>query len=63
LTTPNSGVQPTPEVVLAIVFLSFAAAAVTPLVYRVLGERTAYFAATAALACFAVLVDNDDTGQ
>jgi hypothetical protein len=30
LTTPNSGVQPTPEVVLAVVFLSFAAAAVTP---------------------------------
>jgi multicomponent Na+:H+ antiporter subunit A len=59
--TPKSGltgfvgVQPTPEVVLAVVFLPFAAAAVTPLVYRVLGERTAYFAASVALACFALV--------
>jgi multicomponent Na+:H+ antiporter subunit A len=48
-------VQPTPEVVLAVVFLPFVAAAVTPLVYRVLGERTAYFAASVALACFALV--------
>ena len=61
VTTPKSGtatvcpVQPIPEVVLAVVFLPFAAAAVTPLVYRVLGERTAYFAASVALAVFALV--------
>jgi multicomponent Na+:H+ antiporter subunit A len=48
-------VQPTPEVVLAVVFLPFAAAAVTPLVFRALGERTAYFAAAAALVCFGLV--------
>jgi multicomponent Na+:H+ antiporter subunit A len=40
----------TPEVVLAVVFLPFLGAAVAPLVYRVLGERTAYYAALVALA-------------
>jgi multicomponent Na+:H+ antiporter subunit A len=48
-------VQPTPEVVLAVVFLPFLGAAATPLVYRVLGERTAYFAAAVALVCFALV--------
>ncbi|MFB6087947.1 MAG: proton-conducting transporter membrane subunit, partial [Haloarculaceae archaeon] len=43
--------QPTPAYVLATVFLPFVAAAVTPLVYRVIGERTAYFAASVALVC------------
>ncbi|MGB9987881.1 hydrogen gas-evolving membrane-bound hydrogenase subunit E [Salarchaeum japonicum] len=46
--------QPTPDlpVVLALLALPFVAAAVTPLVHRLLGERTAYFAAVVALACF-----------
>jgi multicomponent Na+:H+ antiporter subunit A len=44
-------VQPTPAYVFAVVFLPFAGAALTPLVYRVLGERTAYYAAAVALAC------------
>ncbi|WP_458185624.1 hydrogen gas-evolving membrane-bound hydrogenase subunit E [Haladaptatus sp. NG-WS-4] len=35
--------------------LPFAAAALTPLVYRVLGERTAYYAAAVALACFGMV--------
>jgi multicomponent Na+:H+ antiporter subunit A len=48
-------VQPTPEVVLAVVFLPFLGAAATPLVYRVLGERTAYYAAAVALACFGLV--------
>ncbi len=42
-------------VVLALVALPFAAAALTPLVYRVLGERTAYYAAAVALACFGLV--------
>jgi multicomponent Na+:H+ antiporter subunit A len=50
-------VQPTPDagVVAALVALPFAAAAVTPLVYRALGERTAYYAAAVALACFGLV--------
>ncbi|WP_227355656.1 hydrogen gas-evolving membrane-bound hydrogenase subunit E [Haladaptatus salinisoli] len=35
--------------------LPFAAAALTPVVYRVLGERTAYYAAAVALACFGMV--------
>ncbi|MCO8254631.1 DUF4040 domain-containing protein [Haladaptatus sp. AB618] len=35
--------------------LPFAAAAVTPLVYRVLRDRTAYYAAAVALACFGMV--------
>ncbi|WP_264781674.1 hydrogen gas-evolving membrane-bound hydrogenase subunit E [Haladaptatus sp. T7] len=35
--------------------LPFAAAVVTPLVYRVLRERTAYYAAAVALACFGMV--------
>jgi len=48
-------VQPTPVVVLALVFLPFVGAAAAPLVYRVLGERTAYFAAAVALVCFGLV--------
>ncbi|MFC7200095.1 hydrogen gas-evolving membrane-bound hydrogenase subunit E [Halospeciosus flavus] len=46
--------QPTPDLlaVLALVGLPFAGAAATPLVYRVAGERTAYFAAAIAFVCF-----------
>ncbi|RBI61038.1 Na+/H+ antiporter subunit A [halophilic archaeon] len=57
--------QPTSEpaavVVLALVALPFAAAAVTPLVYRVLGERTAYYAAAVALACFGLVASQYGT--
>ncbi|WP_440008599.1 hydrogen gas-evolving membrane-bound hydrogenase subunit E [Halomicrococcus sp. SG-WS-1] len=57
--------QPTSEpaavVVLALVVLPFAAAAVTPLVYRVLGERTAYYAAAVALACFGLVASQYGT--
>ncbi|MFB6108738.1 MAG: hydrogen gas-evolving membrane-bound hydrogenase subunit E [Haloplanus sp.] len=48
--------QPTPAAVFALVFLPFAAAAVAPLVFRALGERTAYFAAAVALVCFGLVV-------
>ncbi|WP_435179602.1 hydrogen gas-evolving membrane-bound hydrogenase subunit E [Halorussus sp. AFM4] len=51
--------QPTPDpaasAVLAVVFLPFVAAALVPLVYRALGERTAYYAAAVALACFGLV--------
>jgi multicomponent Na+:H+ antiporter subunit A len=40
---------------LAVVGLPFLAAAVTPFVYRLLGERTAYFAAAVALACLGLV--------
>ncbi|WP_410765121.1 hydrogen gas-evolving membrane-bound hydrogenase subunit E [Haloferax sp. DFSO60] len=49
--------QPTPEVVLAVVFLPFLAAAFAPAVYRVLGERTAYYAAAVALATLGLVTD------
>ncbi len=39
----------------AVVALPFVAAAATPLVYRALGERTAYYAAAVALACFGMV--------
>ena len=42
--------QPTPEYALAAVLLPFAAAALVPPVHRLVGERTAYVAAAAALA-------------
>jgi multicomponent Na+:H+ antiporter subunit A len=41
--------------VLLVVGLPFLAAAVTPFVYRVLGERTAYFAAAVALVCLGLV--------
>jgi multicomponent Na+:H+ antiporter subunit A len=42
-------------VVVALVALPFLAAAVTPLVFRFLGERTAYYAAVVALACLGLV--------
>ena len=50
-----TGPEPNRAAVLALVALPFVAAAVTPLVYRLLGEWTAYFAAAIALACFALV--------
>ncbi|MFB6092275.1 MAG: hydrogen gas-evolving membrane-bound hydrogenase subunit E [Haloquadratum sp.] len=47
--------QPTLGVVLALVFLPFAAAALAPLGYRALGERTAYAAAAVALVCLGLV--------
>ncbi|MFB6119526.1 MAG: hydrogen gas-evolving membrane-bound hydrogenase subunit E [Halobacteriaceae archaeon] len=47
---------PNETVVFALVFLPFLAAATVPLVFRALGERTAYYAAAVALACFALTV-------
>ena len=46
--TPN----PDPAAVVTLVALPFVAAAFTPAVFRWLGERTAYYAAAVALACF-----------
>ncbi|SHG97905.1 hydrogen gas-evolving membrane-bound hydrogenase subunit E [Halobaculum gomorrense] len=43
------------ETVLAVVFLPFVGAALTPLVYRVLGERTAYYAAAVAAVCLGLV--------
>ncbi|WP_440991130.1 hydrogen gas-evolving membrane-bound hydrogenase subunit E [Haloarchaeobius baliensis] len=42
-------------VLLALVGLPFLGAAAVPLVYRLLGERTAYFAALVALACLGLV--------
>ncbi|WP_435335458.1 hydrogen gas-evolving membrane-bound hydrogenase subunit E [Haloarchaeobius sp. TZWWS8] len=42
-------------VLLALVGLPFLGAAAVPLVYRILGERTAYFAASVALACLGLV--------
>ena len=47
--------DPVAAAVFAVVFLPFVAAAATPWVYRVLGERTAYYAAAVALACFGLV--------
>ncbi|WP_254537650.1 hydrogen gas-evolving membrane-bound hydrogenase subunit E [Halomarina litorea] len=47
--------QPEPAVLLAVLALPFLGAALIPLVYRVLGERTAYFAAGVAAVCLALL--------
>ncbi len=47
--------EPTPSVTFAALALPFLGAAFAPLVYRVLGERTAYFAAAVALACLGLL--------
>ncbi|MFB6354633.1 MAG: hydrogen gas-evolving membrane-bound hydrogenase subunit E [Halobacteriales archaeon] len=47
--------QPAFHAVAALVFLPFLAAALVPLVHRVLGERTAYYAAGVALACFGIV--------
>ena len=46
---------PDQTVVFAVVALPFVAAALAPVVFRFLGERTAYYGAAVALACFALL--------
>lgn len=48
--------QPEPAALLAVLAIPFVGAAMIPFVYRVLGERTAYFAAGIATLCFALLV-------
>jgi multicomponent Na+:H+ antiporter subunit A len=48
-------VQPSAASLLALLALPFVTAAVTPLVYRVVGERTAYFAASVALVCLGLV--------
>jgi multicomponent Na+:H+ antiporter subunit A len=52
---PSATPSPEATVVLALVALPFLGAALTPLVYRLLGERTAYFAAGVALVCLALV--------
>ncbi|MFB6117538.1 hydrogen gas-evolving membrane-bound hydrogenase subunit E [Halosegnis sp.] len=47
--------QPSPVALLAALALPFVGAAVAPLVYRVVGERTAYFAAGVAAVTFLLL--------
>ena len=47
--------EPSRAVLFAVVFLPFLSAATVPLVYRVLGERTAYYAAGVAAVCLALL--------
>jgi len=54
-------VQPNQAALVAVLVLPFAAAAVTPLVHRALGERTAYFAAAIALVCFALVASQAGT--
>jgi multicomponent Na+:H+ antiporter subunit A len=48
-------VQPTAGIILAVVALPFLGAIAVPLLYRVIGERTAYFAAAVAATCFALI--------
>jgi multicomponent Na+:H+ antiporter subunit A len=43
------------------VFLPFVAAGLVPLVYRLMGERTAYYAAAIALACFGLVASQYGT--
>ena len=50
--------QPDPSVLLAVVLGPFLAAAVTPFVYRYLGERTAYFASAVAAVCFLLVASH-----
>ncbi|MFB6069881.1 MAG: hydrogen gas-evolving membrane-bound hydrogenase subunit E [Halanaeroarchaeum sp.] len=47
--------QPNSAAIVALVGLPFLAAAVAPVVHRLLGERTAYFAATVALVSFGLV--------
>ena len=51
----ETGVQPDRFVVLALVALPFLGAVLAPLVHRVLGERTAYFAAAIAAGSLALV--------
>jgi len=48
-------VQPERIALLSVVALPFLGAALAPLVYRVVGERTAYFAAAVAAACLCLV--------
>ncbi|MFB6139528.1 MAG: hydrogen gas-evolving membrane-bound hydrogenase subunit E [Halosimplex sp.] len=48
--------QPSSSALFALIGLPFLGAALAPLVYRVLGERTAYFAAAVAALSFALVV-------
>jgi multicomponent Na+:H+ antiporter subunit A len=54
-------VQPSQSALVALLVLPFLGAALVPLVYRVLGERTAYFAAAIALACFGLVASQFGT--
>ncbi|WP_255196758.1 hydrogen gas-evolving membrane-bound hydrogenase subunit E [Halorarius litoreus] len=47
--------QPSPDALVAALALPFLGAAATPLVHRLLGERTAYYAAAIAAASFALI--------
>jgi multicomponent Na+:H+ antiporter subunit A len=53
-------VSPDAAVLLAVVGLPFVGAALVPVVYRALGERTAYFAAAIAAVCFALLASQTE---
>ncbi|WP_181686152.1 hydrogen gas-evolving membrane-bound hydrogenase subunit E [Halorhabdus salina] len=53
--------QPSQGVLLAVLALPFLAAAVTPLLYRVVGERVAYFAAAVAAGAFALIASQFGT--
>jgi len=48
-------VQPSGTALLVVLALPFLGAALTPLVYRVFGERTAYYAAAVAATCLAAV--------
>jgi len=50
------------ETVLAVVLLPFVGAALTPVVYRALGERTAYYAAAVAAVCLGLVTQLYTTG-
>jgi multicomponent Na+:H+ antiporter subunit A len=51
----HPGVQPSRLALLAVVVGPFLGAALVPLVYRALGERTAYYAAAVAAGCLALV--------
>ncbi|MFB6179356.1 MAG: hydrogen gas-evolving membrane-bound hydrogenase subunit E [Halorientalis sp.] len=53
--------QPTPAVFFALLALPFAGAAVTPLVFRAFGERTAYAGAAIAFVCFGLVASQFGT--
>ncbi|MFB6229146.1 MAG: hydrogen gas-evolving membrane-bound hydrogenase subunit E [Halobacteriales archaeon] len=53
--------EPSRIALFVVVFLPFLAAATVPLVYRVLGERTAYFAAAVAAVCLGILASQFGT--
>ncbi|MFB6125641.1 MAG: hydrogen gas-evolving membrane-bound hydrogenase subunit E [Halanaeroarchaeum sp.] len=53
--------QPNSAAIVALVGLPFLAAAVAPVVYRLLGERTAYFAGVVALVSFGLVASQHGT--